>query len=199
MSAPSTPARERSRSSTLENVSTLAAALPSTLGRPRNSLPAIGAARRNAALSPFPPWQTPLAPVHPADGHARRDDSASGSRSANGVRAAARRLSTLPSSVADRDPYTSPPFARRRARRDYRRSARRLAGSASCALSVGDAVGAARALVRGAQIEMAAALMLSVPRGAPARSRRASRVTMRTRDGVARMGRAFRSAVDVAD
>ena len=116
-SAPSTPARERSRSSTLENVSTLAAALPSTLGRPRNSLPAIGAARGNAALSPLPPLG--------AKPRSRRYTPPTDTLDATIPRAEGWREAPCggrrETPFADRDPldpYTSPPFARRRARRD---------------------------------------------------------------------------------
>ena len=195
-SAPSTPARERSRSSTLENVSTLAAALPSTLGRPRNSLPAIGAARGNAALSPLPPLggKTPLAPVHPADGHARRDDSASG----RVERGAVRREEG--DAVRGPRPARSVHLSAVRAAQGATRFARGDAvGAASCALSVGDAVGAARALVRGAQIEMAAALMLSVPRAAGDFPDAPRALLCERATALREWDVAFRSAVDVAD
>ena len=195
-SATSTPARERSRSSTLENVSTLAAALPSTLGRPRNSLPAIGAARGNAALSPLPPLggKTPLAPGHPADGHARRDDSASG----RVERGAVRREEG--DAVRGPRPARSVHLSAVRAAQGATRLARGDAvGSASCALSVGDAVGAARALVRGAQIEMAAALMLSVPRAAGDFPDAPRALLCERATALREWDVAFRSAVDVAD
>ena len=63
------------------------------------------------------------------------------------------------SRTATRSIRTPPPFARRRARRDSARRRRRLGVARSWV------AGAARALVRGAQIEMAAALMLSAAAG----------------------------------
>ena len=195
-SAASTPARGHSRSSTLENVPDLAAALPSTLDRPRNSLPAIGATPGNklAPLSPLPPLggKTPLAPprpvaggVNPASPGARRDDSARGARAENGAAvengavALGRRPLDLPprpvpvpvpvpvpASGSSLAPAGAAAIAVRATQGATRLAHGDAVGAASCALSVGDAVGAARALVRGAQIEMAAALMLSVPSAA---------------------------------
>ena len=64
---------------------------------------------------------------------------------------------------------------------------------------MGDAVGAARALVRGAQIEMAAALMLSVPRAAGDFPDAPRALLCERATALREWDVAFRSAVDVAD